>query len=317
MNRSIFIKSLFGVGALLVAQPVKALNQLAAKLATQLGNFAFVYRSKELRNQFFYFLKNVFHLFPETEFHQLIHQSAKQHDSDKKVYEEVQGKLESITPGLSIINYQLPALLKQKEVMAKQTTQLLKKGSVFNGYLEIGSLGRYLDYLEEEVTINGKRYYADGREPSYGIADMIDRGQMCIGADYIPFTDYNTDYTQHIAPNSIDLVTVYIGFHHCPIELRTSFISSIAKVMRKGGKLILRDHDCNSESQTRIVALAHDVFNMGTDETWEYNAKEVRNFYSLKFIIDFVSKLGFRFEKQTLFQEGDPTKNALMLFTKL
>lgn len=87
--------------------------------------------------------------------------------------------------------------------------------------------------------------------------------------------------------------------------------------MRVGGKLVLRDHDCDTEDQTTMVALAHDVFNMGTKETWEYNSEEIRNFYSLEFIIKFVEDIGFKFDKRTLFQEGDPTKNALMLFTKV
>jgi hypothetical protein len=87
--------------------------------------------------------------------------------------------------------------------------------------------------------------------------------------------------------------------------------------MRVGGKLILRDHDCDSEEQKTIVALAHDVFNMGTHESWEYNSNEIRNFYSLDFICNFVSAIGFTFDKRTIFQEGDPTKNALMMFTKI
>jgi hypothetical protein len=66
-----------------------------------------------------------------------------------------------------------------------------------------------------------------------------------------------------------------------------------------------------------MVALVHDVFNMGTNESWEYNNKEVRNFYSLDFICGFIEKIGFKFDKRTLFQEGDPTKNALLLFTKI
>ena len=57
-----------------------------------------------------------------------------------------------------------------------------------------------------------------------------------------------------------------------------------------------------------MVALVHDVFNMGTNESWEYNNKEVRNFYSLDFICGFIEKIGFKFDKRTLFQEGDPPK---------
>ena len=151
---------------------------------------------------------------------------------------------------------------------------------------------------------------------SHSITEMVDRGQIKIGADYLPMSNYQTRFTNYIAKESLDLVTVYIGFHHCPMHFREPFISSLGDVLRSGGKLILRDHDCNSEDQKRLVALAHDVFNMGTKESWEYNESEIRNFYTLDFIIKFVEKLGFNFDKRTLFQEGDPTKNALMMFTK-
>jgi SAM-dependent methyltransferase len=207
--------------------------------------------------------------------------------------------------------------MKQKDEMAKQTLQLLGDGGTYNGYLEIGSSGRYLDYLEEKVTIEGERYYADGKEPGYAITEMVDRGQIKIGAKYIPLADYKTKYSDTIAKDTLDLVTIYIGFHHCPLELRIPFISSIRDTLRVGGKLILRDHDCDTEEQKVMVALAHDVFNMGTKESWSYNNSEIRNFYSLDFICDFVEQVGFKFDKRTLFQEGDPTKNALMMFTKI
>lgn len=310
MKRKLFVK-LLGLSSISIfATPPKILEALN-------GNFKYIYENKLLKYKFVNFLKNVFHLYPEERFHRLIADVTSKKQTDKDIYLTTQSKLDSIAPYFSLFKYKLPALFKQKEIMAIQTVELLGEGTSYNGYLEIGSLGRYLDKLEEVCEIKGKRYYADGKKPSYSIPDMVDRGQITIGATYIPFTDYRTNYTDVIPKGSLDLVTVYIGFHHCPIDLRTSFIISIKDTLRVGGKLVLRDHDCHNEDQTRMAALAHDVFNMGTHETWEYNAKEVRNFYSLKFICDFIGNLGFVFERKTLYQEGDPTKNALMLFTKL
>lgn len=282
------------------------------------NNFKYIYSNKKLKKEFLKFLKNVFNLYPETDFHNLIDETTKIKNNDKEIYLSVQSKLDDIDSLLSPLTYQLPALKKQKEEMAKEAYELLKSNKKeYNGYLEIGSSGRYLDYLEEKIEISGERYYADGKEPGYSVTEMINRGQIGIGANYVPFTSYKTNYTKFIPKNSLDLVTIYIGFHHCPIDLRVSFITSIKDTMRSGGKMILRDHDCNSDEQKVIVALAHDVFNLGTNETWETNEKEIRNFYSLDFIIKFIENLGFKFENRTLFQEGDPTKNALMLFTKL
>lgn len=281
------------------------------------SNFKYIYTNTKLKKEFFLFLKNVFNLFPEKEFHQLIYDNTILKNTDKEIYRITQSKLDEISPFLGIFRYQLPALMHQKNEMSEETVALLGKGNQFTGYLEIGSSGRYLDYLEESIAIKGKRYYADGRKPKYSFAEMVDRGQIAIGAEYIEFTNYETKFSDHIAANSLELVTIYIGFHHCPLELRTQYISSIRDTMKMGGKLILRDHNCDTEDQKVLVALAHDVFNMGTKETWDYNSKEIRNFYSLDFICAFVEKIGFKFNKRTLYQKGDPTKNALMVFTKI
>lgn len=313
MNRRFFIKAVL----LLSASTNAMSNGIVTVFEATKSNFKYVYQNNKLKNQFYKFLQNVFHLYPEEKLHQLIGETTLKEPNDKEIYVKAQTWLGHISPWNSIFKYQLPALLKQKNEMARQTVDLLGQGSDYNGYLEIGSSGRYLDYLEEKVNIDGERYYADGKEPGYAITEMIDRGQIGIGAKYIPMADYNTRYSDIIPKDSLDLVTVYIGFHHCPIPLRTAFISAIRDAMRKGGRLVLRDHDCHDEGQMTMVALAHDVFNMGTNESWEYNDAEVRNFYSLDFIIDFVQKIGFEFNKKTLFQDGDPTKNALMMFTKI
>lgn len=313
MKRRHFIKAL----GLIALTTSNLLGTIPQNFSNSFSNFRFIYLNDNLRKLFYGFLENVFTLFPSDKLHDLIYSLSKSKLTDKDIYIEVQSKLDTISPFLSSIRYALPALKKQKEIMAYQTALLLGLGSRFNGYLEIGSLGRYLDILEEKVEITGDRFYADGKSPSYSIIDMLDRGQISKGADYIPFTNYETDYSKYIQKESLDLVTIYIGFHHCPINLRTQFISSIHKIIRPNGKLILRDHDCDTTTQKTIVALAHDVFNMGTGETWDYNSKEIRNFYSLSFIIEFIENFGFRFEGKKLYQKGDPTKNVLMMFTKI
>jgi hypothetical protein len=313
MRRRNFIKTVMAVFASLQMLP----QNVFAGFASASNNFKQIYSSIKLKSEFFKFLKNVFNLFPEEDLHKLISDAAAQKKDDEAIYLEVQSKLEDITPIFSSVRYSLPALMKQKDEMARQTLELLGEDGTYNGYLEIGSSGRYLDYLEEKVNIEGERYYADGKEPGYALTEMVDRGQIRIGATYIPLADYRTQYADIIPKESLDLVTIYIGFHHCPLDLRIPFISSIRDTLRIGGKLILRDHDCATEEQKTLVALAHDVFNMGTNESWQYNSKETRNFYSLSFICDFVEQIGFTFDKRTVLQEGDPTKNALMMFTKI
>ena len=303
IRRRTFFKTLAVTSASLLVLP----KNLFAGFSVASNNFS----------QIFKFLKNVFNLFPENDLHKLISETAAANKDDKAIYLEVQSKIDDISPFLSSLRYAVPALTKQKDEMARQTLQLIGENGTYNGYLEIGSSGRYLDYLEEKINIEGERYYADGKEPGYALTEMVDRGQIKIGAKYIPLADYRTRYADVIPKESLDLITIYIGFHHCPLDLRIPFISSIRDTLRVGGKLVLRDHDCDTEEQKVLVALAHDVFNMGTNESWEYNSKEIRNFYSLDFICSFVEQIGFKFDKRTILQEGDPTKNALMMFTKI
>jgi SAM-dependent methyltransferase len=312
MQRRHFFKTFMVACASLQMLP----QNLYAGFATAQTNFKQIYSSVKLKQEFFKFLKNVFNLFPEQDLHNLIADAASKKNDDQSIYKEVQAKLDDIAPTFSTFRYAVPSLMKQKDEMAQQALQLLGEGGTYNGYLEIGSSGRYLDYLEEKINIEGERYYADGKEPGYAITEMVDRGQIKIGAQYIPLADYKTRYADLIPKESLDLVTVYIGFHHCPLDLRVPFISSIRDTLRVGGKLILRDHDCDTDEQKALVALAHDVFNMGTKESWDYNNNEIRNFYSLSFITEFVTQIGFTFDKRTIFQKGDPTKNALMMFTK-
>lgn len=280
------------------------------------STFKYIYGNQILKNNFLLFLTNVFNLYPEHELHQLITKVSDTSKDDKEIYLNVQKQLDTISPVLALLHYQLPALMHQKKEMSEQTVTLLGKGTTYSGYMELGSSGRYLDYLEEDVSIKGNRYYVDIEVPGYSLENMVDRGQINIGADFIPLNAYKTDFST-IKSESLDLVCVYIGFHHIPFPLREEFISNIRDTMRSGGKLILRDHDCYDEAQTKMVALAHDVFNMGTHETWEYNENELRNFYPLAFIQSFVEDIGFKLHKEVIYQDGDPTKNALMMFTKV
>ena len=201
--------------------------------------------------------------------------------------------------------------------MANQTQRLLPDKKRFEGYLEVGSTGRYLDSLEEVLDIKGEVYFLSEKAPTYSFEDMIDRGQIAKGGEFITLNNYSTKLAKTVPQNSIDLATVYIGFHHCPFELREEFITSIRDVLKPGASLILRDHHAHNETMWKIVSLAHDVFNMGTKESWSYNASELRNFYSLETLDQMLVEYGFQSSGERLFQEGDPTLNALMHYKKV
>ncbi|MFK8015021.1 MAG: dehydrogenase [Gammaproteobacteria bacterium] len=280
------------------------------------GNFRYVYGNEPLRAEFRDFLVNVFHLYPEDELHALIEELANDHLIDEDIYRALQNRIGAITPFLSALTYSLPALRQQKREMAKQTVSLLAGADKLDGYLEIGSHGRYVDALEERLSIRGERFFCGPLAPTYSFTDIVDRGQLPKAGPFIPLNDYATDLNGVIPSGSIDLVTVYIGFHHCPVDLRASFLGQIRQTMSDRGVLIVRDHDAHNETMWRKVALAHDVFNMGTAETWEFNDNERRLFYPLTTLHQMLTEAGFKTDGRRLLQQGDPTLNTLMLYTK-
>jgi SAM-dependent methyltransferase len=210
----------------------------------------------------------------------------------------------------------LPTLAKQKRVLADQTVALLDDTRRYDGYLELGSNGRFLDALEERLEIEGDCFTIAERAPTKSAIDILDRGQIRNAGAFIALNDYRPTLAQRVPAKSVDLVTVYIGFHHCPVDLRGQFLGSIRQVLRPGGVLIVRDHNVHNEKMRRMVALAHDVFNMGTQETWAYNEAERRNFYSLADLDSMLSSAGFKADGRRLLQTGDPTLNTLMRYTR-
>jgi SAM-dependent methyltransferase len=318
MNRRDFTTRFSLLLASALLHPWRAFGQVPS-LATSdaSGNFAYIYSNPPLRASFLNFLTNVFHLYPEQELHQLIAELTRQHRADRAVYEELQQRMAKIKPFLAELRYAVPALAKQKEIMTDQTLQLLGNRKQIDGCLEVGSTGRYVGRLEDKVKIRGEIFLLHTEKPGFGPEDIVERGQLTRIGTFVDMGNYDTTFARVIPRNSLDLVTVYIGFHHCPVEKRLEFISALRDVLKPKGQLILRDHNANNADMFRMAALAHDVFNAGIHQPWAVNQSELRNFYSNKFIIAYLDRLGLQHKGQILFQEGDPTQNGLMAFTKV
>jgi SAM-dependent methyltransferase len=284
--------------------------------ASESGNFSYIYSNDALREEFKKFLVNVFHLYPQDDLHQLINDAVKRGEGDEAIYKHVQARLGDIKPLLGDLTYSLPTLSKQKRVLADQTVALIDKDRRYDGYLELGSNGRFLDTLEEKLDIQGERFSMGDRAPTNSVIDIIDRGQFRKAGTFIPMHAYQPALAKTIPAKSVDLITVFIGFHHCPIPLRQQFLAQIREVLRPGGVVVVRDHNVTDERMRRMVALAHDVFNMGTQETWQYNSNELRNFYALSTLDSMMKEAGFKPAGRRLLQTGDPTLNTLMTFTR-
>ncbi|MEZ4237390.1 MAG: class I SAM-dependent methyltransferase [Myxococcota bacterium] len=283
------------------------------------SSFHRVYDDVALRDRFFLFLQNVFHLYPEAEFHQAIIEITAQHADDHAIYEALQARLQRIAPLGSALTYALPALNKQKAEMARQAAALLTgpgKPTRYDGYVEIGSTGRYVDPLRKAAPITGKVTLVNDIAPGYGPVDLLERGRVRKVGRFVPLGDYDPVPAEVLPDGSVDLVSSFIGFHHCPADRLEGFVASVHRVLRPGGRLLLREHDVGDGTMDTFVALAHDVFNAGVEVSWTDNAQQVRGFRS---VADWTATLegwGFRREDGAELQDHDPTDNTLVSFVR-
>jgi SAM-dependent methyltransferase len=278
------------------------------------SEFKTIFDNIESSDRFYKFLQGIFHLYPEDKFHHLIADKSSQLTTDQAIYEAVQKDLKGITPFLSALTYALPALKKQKKEISNQVLQILKGRKEINGYLEIGSIGRYISELKKHIRISGPIYLTNDIAPNNGIADIMERGKIGkIG------TFFHLDYqpiSAQIAANSLDLVTCHIGLHHCPVELLPGFVESIRRILKPGGLFIMRDHDVNSEGMRVFASLVHTVFNLGLHETWSKNEEEYRSFRSVGEWVSLLENSGFTDLKFRILQLNDPSLNTLLAFAK-
>lgn len=281
------------------------------------SEFKSVYSDTAWRDKFYLFLQNIYHIYPEDKFHVLIKEFCEQGTNDQMIYQCIQEKLPQIKPLLAEVRYALPALFKQKKEMAKQTVELLGKNKTINGYVEIGSTGRYISELRKHLRIHEPIYLINDVAPSNSPVDIVERGQLAKLGIFVPLDHYQPLATASIPDASIDLVTCYVGLHHIPLDNLEPFVQSIRRVLRQGGSFIVRDHDVNTPEMRVFVSLVHSVFNAGLGISWEENNKELRFFTSIQKLIAMLEKNGFQDKGQRLLQENDPTRNTLIEFIKI
>lgn len=262
------------------------------------------------------FLQNVFHLYPEDKFLSLIKEACEKYDNDEQIYRYIQNNLKNIKTLLSDFTYTIPSLKTQKKELCDQTLKILSQRRSFNGYVEIGSKGRYYSSLKHELNIDGHIYMIEEKEPNFGPADILERSSIAKVGEYIDLNNYTPIDNSIIADDSVDLVICYIGLHHIDPKNLVPFIQSIQRILRKGGCFILRDHDASTPYMIKFASLIHTVFNLGLNETVETNTNEPRHFNSLVHWENHLYDIGFTHDGIKIYQKNDPSKNALMLFVK-
>lgn len=285
-------------------------------MSTKISEFKTVFSNTTLSDDFYRFLQVIFHLYPEDKFHHLIATTTKEKSTDEEIYKAVQTNLPKIKPFLSELTLALPALKKQKKEMAKQVLQLLGNKKQINGYLEIGSTGRYISELRKHISLSGSIYLTNDIVPNNSLADIFERGQLTKIGKFIPLT-YQPIRQSEIADESLDLVTCHIGLHHCTPDLLDGYIKSIHRILRKGGLFIIRDHDVKTNEMATFVSLVHTVFNLGLGVSWDTDSLEFKSFKSIDAWSQIISAYGFKDSGERILQDKDPSDNTLVSFTKL
>lgn len=281
------------------------------------GDFAAVYGCTRGNDDFYRFLQNVYRLYPEDRFHLLIQDATRTRgDDDHAIYRDLQRQLPGIKPLLSELTYAVPSLLKQKREMSRQTLSLLGERRSFDGYLEIGSTGRYLSSLRKALRLRGDLVLVNDAPPSHSLVDIVERGRLRKLGRYVALDDYAPLPQAAIADESIELATCYIGLHHCPLDRLDDFIASIHRLMRPGGLFVLRDHDVGDSYMRAMASLAHAVFNAGLNVAWEENQRELRHFRAIDEWIDILGRHGLQHTGDRLLQAHDPTLNTLLAFRR-
>lgn len=279
------------------------------------GDFQAIYGSVRGSDDFYRFLQNVYRIYPEDRFHTLIGELVSQHQGDDEaIYRALQTRLPSIKPFLADLTYALPSLAKQKREMVRQTLELLGDQRHFDGYLEIGSTGRYLSHLRGCLQLRGDRVLVNDVASSNSPADIAERGGLRKLGRFVPLDDYAPLSSEAIADASIELATCYIGLHHAPPDRLDAFLGSIKRVLRPGGLFMLRDHDVADDYMRAMASLAHAVFNAGLGTSWEVNAQELRHFVDIDTWIERLGRHGLVRVGPRLLQAHDPTLNTLLCF---
>lgn len=293
--------------------------EVSVPFSPQTSEFRTVLGTRDGRDRFYRFLQTVFHLFPEDRLHGLLTAEVRKADAagagDEAIYRAVQAQLPSVTPKLAPLTHAIPALATQKAEMLRQTLHLLG-GMKPDGYLEIGTSGRYVKGLRRNAGLTGPVYLLHSVAPTHSPVDVLERGGLRKVGTFIHHIDDAPIPADAIPDASLDLVTCYAGLHHLRPDAVAPFITSIHRVLRPGGLFVLRDHHVPDAAMERFVALVHTVFNLGTGVDWADNAAEPRYFMPLDHWIGLIEAAGFEDSGARLLQANDPSDNTLMAFRK-
>jgi FAD/FMN-containing dehydrogenase/SAM-dependent methyltransferase len=289
---------------------------LASRTTAAASDFHLLMTRMPWHDRVYSFLHNVFRLYPEDRFNLLIKEACERYADDEAIYRYLQQQLPTIKPLLGDLTFAIPALGKQKQEMRRQTLQLLSGRTRVDGYIEIGTTGRYVSALRKDIRFDGPIILVNDFPPGNSPPEFLERGGIRKIGSYLPLQGYTPLPRDQIPDASVDFVSCYVGLHHMTPQTLDPFILSIARVLRPGGVFVLRDHDVGSEDMFRFVGLIHTIFNAGTGASWEQNRDELRFFVSIEEWVRRLRAVGLVDQGARLLQPNDPSDNVLMSFVR-
>ncbi|PJD95782.1 MAG: hypothetical protein CK425_07710 [Parachlamydia sp.] len=261
------------------------------------------------------FLNHVFMQLDEEKFFALVDSILENPQlNDEQIYTILFQKIGQAQPNMIVkLQHTLKSLESLKRDLANQTAHLVGQRKV-QGYVEIGYPGRLTRSLKNRLEMQGPFYaITDGEK----LSDYIEAGFPRPYDHFIYLNDYAPISERVIPTNSVDLVCLYIGLHHIPIDKIDPFLASLKRIIRPGGSFILMDHHAHTKALQNLVNVVHSIFNVATGVTPEANQREIRNFQSLQYWKDRLEAHGMTLYKhKPLMRRGDPTLNAIVRFDK-
>ena len=179
---------------------------------------------------------------------------------------------------------------------------------------------KYLDIgcNDGNVTRSIAQYFGTKQNQTFGL-DIVD-SVFPKNKEYFDFNIYNGTIIP-FNDNEFDVISVFQVFHHVGVTFESNnmkydeeqlhlLICNIARVLKNGGLLFIKEHDCNSELMTKLIDIEHALYDMRYSSgmgSGKYKTKEEWN--------SLLSKAGFTLMNVFVDDTNDPTNSFFGVYT--
>ena len=174
-----------------------------------------------------------------------------------------------------------PRLPSRSRRWRARRVELLGSGRAFDGYVEIGTTGRYAGALRKRLRPHGAAGAGERRGAQrISPVDIVERGRLAKVGSFVPLGDYEPHPGGPRAGREHRPRDVLHRPASLPAGPKLGRVRGLDRAACCGRAVCssLRDHDVTSPDMDAFVALAHTVFNAGLGVPWETNRRSCRHF---------------------------------------